>query len=340
MLGAALEPTRTHRKHSNRSTACGRDYLSALPLELFFVIASHIIDNVSTTPRTALKTLSLVSKEVRSKCISAGLFESLLIMAQHGLSRRVRTICYKLNSKTILPNSVHELTIGEQIIRECPSELARLLQLVPHVRILRITGSRRDNGPYFRESHRPLICGRLISFSGILYKTLTSQTYLPRLEHIEVINLSMTQIMFDILAAIPQYSTLTLSGCLITEYPDPMMATKLCKVSFLHLKRNYASGDEARLVDFLANTNIGRKIKYLTISTSVLGNLLLNIPRRNSRFEAVFPRLETLNIFRADLSYYARHVRERISVKRLVWKVNSFAHHNAYVFVSVSRFWF
>ena len=158
----------SHRRRPKRDkVVSGKDYLSPLPLELLLLILRYT-DDIPSKRLPTLKSMSMVSKGLRAKCMSAGLFQSLLVTFHRG-TNSIRNLNYILTNKSVPAHCVHTLTIKEEIIRECPSELARLLQLLPHLKTFRIIGN--------RESKPTLNCGRLISFNGMLY---TAPTILPQ----------------------------------------------------------------------------------------------------------------------------------------------------------------
>ena len=157
-----------------------------------------------------------------------------------------------IRMKDIPADYVHTLTITEYVIGECPSELARLLQLLPHLRTFRMKGN--------REWQPPLNCGRLISFNGMLHKTLSSKSYNRNLEEIEIHNMSITQIVIDVIAAIPRYTQLKLIWSQVLHEPD-LMTTTLCNPTFLQMdgdNHNYKFGNERWMYHFLRTTKIAR----------------------------------------------------------------------------------
>ena len=101
----------------------GRDHFSSLALEIFLPIVQFSADVSSPRPNAPLKSLSLVNRIIRSKCITAGLFRSLLVTLQHG-AKSIVNICCVLRMKEIPSYYIYTLTITEYILGECPSEIS------------------------------------------------------------------------------------------------------------------------------------------------------------------------------------------------------------------------
>ena len=277
----------SHRRRPKRDKMVhGKDHLSPLPLELFFVILRYA-DDIPSKPLTTLKSLSMVNKHLRAKCISAGLFQSLLVTFHRG-TNSIRNVCYMLRNKSIHADYVHTLTITEYIIGECPSELARLLQLLPQLKIFRMRGN--------RESQPPLNCGRLISFNGLLSKTFSSRSYLTKLEKIEIINMSITQIIIDIIAAIPRYHRLELWRSQVVHGPD-LMTTTLCNPIFLHIqgeKLEYGFSKEMWMYLFLRTTKIARSIRLFCVHANTSYSLFALMKHKNISLTEFLPALKTI----------------------------------------------
>ena len=299
---------RTSKSRQRQANVCGKDCLSPLPLEVFFQIIRYMRDALSPRPYAPLQTLSTVNKAIRAKCVAAGLFQSILVTVQQG-PKSIRNISYLLRMKNIPPSYVHTLTIIESVLGECPSEFARLLQLLPLLKFLRIKGSR---GEFGFDSQAPLNCGRLISYNGILHKTLSSKSYHTKLEHVEIINMSITQIVIDIIATIPGYDRLTLTSSQIVHQPDIMQST-LCNVRYLVMN----GGDSARTkwtYRFLRNAKLCHSITYLAISLYTFVDMLKQMQLDNLSCSQTFPNLKTLHLNLANI-YFSRRLNISPTIK-------------------------
>ena len=307
----------SHRRRPKRDKVIrGKDWLSPIPLELFLLIVRYT-DDIPSKPLTTLKSLSRVNKDLRAKCISAGLFQSLFVTLHRG-TNSIRNICYMLRNKSIPADYVHILTITEYIISECSSELARLLQLLPQLQTFRIRGN--------RESQPPLNCGRLISFNGMLYKTLSSRSHLTKLEKIEIIDMSISQIVIDIIAAIPRYHRLELRRSRVVRAPD-FMTTTLCNPTFLHVQGEtfeYGIGKEMWMYPFLRTTKIARSVRYFCLHANTSYSLFAFLRYKNASLTEFFPALKTLYLLPSS-RYDQRNMDflEDLRIPNVVWRYTS-----------------
>ena len=303
----------SHRRRPKREKVVrDKDCLSPLPLELFLHIIRYA-DDIIPKPCTTLKSLSMVNKSLRAKCISAGLFQSLLVTLHRG-TNSIRNVCYMLRNKSIPADCVHTLTIDEYIIGECPSGLARLLQLLPQLKTFRMRGN--------RESQPPLNCGRLISFNGMLYKTFSSRSHLTKLENIEIINMSITQIIIDVIAAMPRYHRLELRRSQVVHTPD-LMTTTLCNPTFLHMHGDI--GKEMWMYSFLRTTTIARSIRYLCVHANVFFSLFAVMKFKSASLTVFLPALKTLYLL-TSYGYSQRNMNflEGLRIPNVVWRNFSF----------------
>src|SRR5579859_4425106 len=62
-----------------------RDFLSALPFELFSEIAFHLKSTSLSVRPTRLKSLSRTTRQFRAYCLACGLFTNLKITLRHGI---------------------------------------------------------------------------------------------------------------------------------------------------------------------------------------------------------------------------------------------------------------
>jgi hypothetical protein len=329
------------QKTSRRPT--GRDYLSELPFELFLPIVKYIIDNNSSKPLASLKSLSSCNKAIRGKCISSGLFKSLLVNLHRGHSS-IRQILQRLLHKTpfafsIPAFSIHSLTITVYIIGECPSELAKLLELLPQLRIFRIKGNRQTESSISWDSLPPLNCGRLVSFDSLLYKTLSSKPKLLTLERLEIIDCSVTQVLMDIIAATRSYTRLVWTRSHLLHKPDVMQHAH-CKVRTVHFNGT-RFGDERWMGRFLSYARISAHVEYMSLPERLLefvfgdlGRLLLVFPTRQD----IFPKLRTVHVLPTPFNASFRQdgaARHHVIAKTMVWRVPSFLRYDdALLYVS------
>lgn len=313
----------SHRRRPKRDKVVrDKDCLSPLPLELFLHIIRYTDDRVPK-PFATLKSLSMVNKSLRAKCISAGLFQSLFVTLHRG-TNSIRNVCYMLRNKSIPADYVHTLTIDECIIGECPSELARLLQLLTQLKTFRIRGN--------RQSQPPLNCGRLISFNGMLHKTFSSRSHLTKLENVEIINMSITQIIIDIIAALPRYHRLELRRSQFVRAPD-LMTTTLCNPTFLHMHGDIGEG--MWVFSFLRTTTIARSIRYLCVHANVFFSLFAVMKLRSVSLTVFLPALKTLYLL-TSCGYSRRNMNflEGLRIPHVVWRNFSFLRQPSSLYVS------
>lgn len=217
-----------------------------------------------------------------------------------------------LRNKSVPAHSVHTLTIKEDIIRERPSELARLLQLLPHIKTFRIMGN--------RESKPPLNCGRLISFNGMLYKIFSSKSHLTKLEKVEIINMSITQIIIDIIAAIPRYNRLELRWSEVAHAPDSMTTT-LCCPAFVHMQGNM--GTITRMYFFLRNTKIARSVRYFCVDAYAFSSSVAFMKSRNVSLTEFLPALKTLYLLPSGNGQRSVDFLENLRIPNVVLRPSS-----------------
>ena len=311
------------RPPPRRRTPAGNDCLSGLPFELFLLIVKYVIDNTSSKPFASVKSLSSCNKTIRAKCISAGLFQSLLVSLHRGAGTIV-AVNHRLFIKTIPASTIRTLSITESIISNCPSDFARLLALLPYLRALRIKG-RTFTGSSIT-SLPPLDCGRLISFNSLLYKTLSSHNNLQTLEQLEIIECSTTQILIDIIVAIRGYNRLVFRRSRVVDEPDLIDHTN-CNVKIVEIHGTsfrYAKW----MGQFLQRTRICATLEFLSLpATLYIGSVTASLHHNNLKIEDVFPKLRTLHFSWPSpaTSYSIRHgLRCKVTFKTAVLRVNSF----------------
>ena len=306
----------------------GKDYLSGLPLELFVPIVKYTIDNTSSKPLASLKSLSSCNKTIRAKCISSGLFQSLLVTLHRGPST-IRLIHQRFLLKTIPTFSIHSLTITEYIIGECPAELARLLQLLPQLRTLRIKGNRQTESSFSWDSLPPLKCGRLVSFNSLLYKTLSSKSRLRALDCLEIIDCSITQVLIDVIAAIRSYTRLVWTRSHILHEPDLMQHTH-CNVRTVQMSGT-RFGNDRWMSRFLSYTRISKSVEFLSLPETLVESIFAGLARNTVVMPKLegYPKLMTVHALPPSLprnSYLQQRSRARhqIVLRTVVWRVPSF----------------
>ena len=320
-------------KRQNRLTAqrrtprrpTGNDRLSGLPLELFLPIVRYTVDNTASKPLASLKSLSSCSKVIRAKCISSGLFRSLRVTFHRG-SATIRGINQRLLIKAIPAYLIHSLTITEYIVGECPSELARLLQLLPQICVFRIKGNRQTESTFSWDSLPPLNCGRLISFNSLLHKTLSSPSKLRNLERLELIDCSITQVLIDLIATIRSYRHLVWTRSHILLKPN-LLESIHCNVNIMYIEGT-RFGNEIWMGQFLRSTRICESVEYMSLPATLFASIIGERRRKSPPLERVFPKLRTVHLLPHTSinlhSHQWRHVNWKIPFKTIVWRVPSF----------------
>ena len=328
MSDSANRRTRLPPRRRTPRRPTGKDYLSGLPLELFVPIVKYTIDNTSSKPLASLKSLSSCNKTIRAKCISSGLFQSLLVTLHRGPST-IRSIHQRLLLKTIPTFSIHSLTITEYIIGECPAELARLLQLLPQLRTLRIKGNRQTESSFSWDSLPPLKCGRLVSFNSLLYKTLSSKSRLRALECLEIIDCSITQVLIDVIAAIRSYTRLVWTRSHILHEPDLMQHTH-CNVRTVQMSGT-RFGNDRWMSRFLSYTRVSKSVEFLSLPETLVESIFAGLARNTLAMPKLegYPKLMTVHVLPPSLprnSYLLqrRGARHQIVLRTVVWRVPSF----------------
>jgi len=310
------------RRKSLRPPAC-KDYFSGLPFELFLAIVDYTIDDTSAKPLASFKSLSVCNKTIRAKSVSSGLFRSFLVTPHHGTGT-IREINQRLLFKTIPQSTIHTLTISESIISECPSELAKLLQLLQHLRVLRIKGPGKSDPSITWSSSPRLKCGRLVSFNGLLHKSLS--TRLQTLDQLEIIDCSVTQIHIDIIVTIKSYKHLVLRSCEFLEDPDLMWHTNR-NVRTVQMERPRL-GIASPTSQFLKCTRICATVEFLSFPAAYFGSILAHLTNTHHDISApgeIFPKLKTVYLLPGDLyPLRSRTERRKLIFKTLVWRIRSF----------------
>jgi hypothetical protein len=255
-----------------------KDHLSSLPFELLCDIIEYTIDRTSSKPLASLKSLAVVNDTIHRGCVSVGLFKNFVLTLQHGMDAP-NDACRLLKSNSNIAKSVQNLTISDTVIAECPSALSRFLQLLPNLKKLRIKGT---------TTSKPLKHGTLISFNGLLHKTLISTRYLKNLKSLDLIDLSLTHLVTDIASVNPRILQLNLITCDILGLPNPTKFTS-CKVQYLryrgfHIGQLLFGQSSFQNVTYFAcphPSNLGRYAPW---------------PRMCSAIPNLFPNLKTFHI--------------------------------------------
>jgi hypothetical protein len=204
-----------------------------------------------------------------------------------------------------------------------PSDFARLLALLPYLRVLRIKGSTFTGSSL--TSSPPLDCGRLISFNSLLYKTLSSPNNLQTLEQLEIVECSATQILIDIIAAIRSYNRLVFRRSRVVDEPDLMDHTN-CNVKIVEIHGTsfrYANW----MGQFLQRTRICATIEFLSLPATLYGSVAASLHDNHPKIEDMFPKLRTLHFSRPSpaTSYSSRNgLRCKLTFKTVVLRINSF----------------
>jgi hypothetical protein len=264
-----------------------KDHLSSLPFELLCDIIKYTIDRASFKPIASLKSLAIVNDTIRRGCVSVGLFENFVLTLRRG-TNSVTDACEVLKSNANLAKSIRTLTISDTVIAECPSALSRFLQLLPNLEKFRIKGT---------ASSKPLNHGTLISFNGLLHKTLISTRYLQNLKSLDLINLSLTHLITDIASVNPKIRQLNLITCENLGSPNPTNFTS-CKVQYLHYHG-------LRFERFMLGQKVFQNVTYFALSYPRNQGLPAPWPEIYSTFSNLFPNLKTFHVT-ADRVLYSR----------------------------------
>jgi hypothetical protein len=204
---------RTSIARSTRSPAPKKsDAFSLLPFELFSEIVGYTFDTSSETPQRDLKALSTVNKTIRAKCVAVGLFEQLNIDLQHPGGDSMAEVCsfvIKTNAGLHIQSlSLHNTVIGDSPCA-LPFGLSRLLQHLPELRKLTFKGL----PSLWKPSPHEIV----VKVGGMLQRTLSSGQYLQKLQSVEIVDLTISYYVADIVAAIRGLRELTLNNVRITS---------------------------------------------------------------------------------------------------------------------------